>query len=114
MKKNTLRALFPASLHEAEDEVRSHGGLTYGGLLLGKHGHTAEVGNMLSAIMSYYSQFAVEKLRVRPIPHIYHEFPSEEELYWFFRLGAKLTSSLRFNGCELAKAFALSRLYSSE
>ena len=38
-EKNTLRALFPASLHEAEHEVRSHGGLTYGGLLLGKHGH---------------------------------------------------------------------------
>lgn len=102
-EKNTLRALFPASLHEAEHEVRSHGGLTYGGLLLGKHGHTAEVGNMLSAIMSYYSQLAVEKLRVRPIPHIYHEFPSEEELYWFFRLGAKLTSRSASTAVNLQK-----------
>ncbi len=107
-EKNTLRALFPASLHEVEHEVRSHGGLTYGGLLLGKHGHTAEVGMMLSAVMAYYAEVSINKLWIRPIPHIYHRHPAEEELYWFFRLGAKLSSRAASTAVNLRKPLQFS------
>lgn len=91
-ERERLLALFPASLHLDEKEVRSHGGLTYGGFLLGKRAHTVDIGELLPAVIHHYSDLHIETLRIRPIPHIYHTCPSEEELYWFFRFGAKLDS----------------------
>ena len=78
-ERERLLALFPASLHLDEKEVRSHGGLTYGGFLLGKRAHTVDIGELLTAVISHYSDLHIKTLRIRPIPHIYHTCPSEEE-----------------------------------
>ena len=74
-ERERLLALFPASLHLDEKEVRSHGGLTYGGFLLGKRAHTVDIGELLTAVISHYSDLHIETLRIRPIPHIYHTCP---------------------------------------
>ena len=52
-ERERLLALFPASLHLDEKEVRSHGGLTYGGFLLGKRAHTVDIGELLTAVIHH-------------------------------------------------------------
>lgn len=86
--KNTLIALFPATVHN--QEVRSHGGLTYGGFIVD---HTMKVEKMLSImehIINFFRINHIEKIIYKAIPHIYHKMPSEEDLYALFRFGFKL------------------------
>lgn len=88
-----LKGLLPASLHLAEGEVRSHGGLTYGGFLLSPATHAQEVEGMLLAARDFYVRhFGIHRIIFRPIPSIYHRMPADDELYWFFRYGMKLTA----------------------
>lgn len=86
------RALFPASAHDSQQEIRSHGGLTYGGILPGREVRTVEMGVILQAIIDHYKTLGFKCLVIRSIPHIYHKKPCEEELYWLFRHGAALTA----------------------
>lgn len=81
-------ALFPASRHG--DEVRSHGGLTFGGLLQDQRSGARETVETLSAIIDHYRGEGVERLVYKAVPHIYHGVPSEEDLFALVRCGAVL------------------------
>jgi hypothetical protein len=83
-------AAFPASRHD--DEVVSHGGLTFGGLLCGPGMTTGRVVEALGAILDALRADGVRRLRVKPVPHIYHRAPAEEELYALHVHGARLVS----------------------
>jgi hypothetical protein len=83
-----LVALFPASLHG--DEVRSHGGLTYGGVLSDERMSTALMLEVMSAVVDDLRRTDTATLLYKPIPHIYHRLPAEEDLYALFRFGARL------------------------
>ena len=97
-----LKGLLPASWHEGSREIRSHGGLTYGGLLLSPTTHAHEVAEMLLKARDYYrSTFAAERMLIRHIPSIYHKMPSDDELYWGFRLNMQLV------GCALSSTVEL-------
>lgn len=97
-----LRGLLPATWHECRREIRSHGGLTYGGLLLAPAAHAQEVEEMLLEARRYYqTNLAAERMLIRHIPSIYHQMPSDDELYWFFRLG------MQHVGCALSSTVAL-------
>lgn len=82
-------ALLPAS--RAQDCVSSHGGLTYGGLVLADAAGTRDVLDLLETCVDYYSQLGVTALTYRCVPRIYHRLASEEDQYALFRLGATLT-----------------------
>lgn len=82
--------LLPASAHGKE--IVSHGGLTYGGLILSPSAHAIDVGEMLELAIKHYKDLGFESLTLKPIPHIYHSQPSDDELYWLFRHGARLTA----------------------
>lgn len=100
--KGHIKAALPASWHKEASEIRSHGGLTYGGLILSPQTHAAEVGEAIRLEMAYYRQkYHANRLIVRPIPHIYHRQPADDERYWLFRHGAHM------NACGLSSAIDL-------
>lgn len=82
-----LVALLPAAA--AGDTVSSHAGLTYGGWLLGPS--KPDVTAMLEGfelMRDYYRSRSFATLIYTPVPHIYHRYPAEEDLYALFRSGA--------------------------
>lgn len=86
---NQLVGLLPAN--EARDWLHSHGGLTYGGLVLGVRTGASAVLAMFEALRSYLREHALAGIRYKTIPSIYHRHPAEEDRYALFRLDARLT-----------------------
>jgi len=72
------------------DEVISHGGLTFGGLLSSSSLTTKRAINALEAILAALSLDGVQRLVYKPMPHHYHVVPAEEDLYALQALGARL------------------------
>ena len=88
-KKNRICGLLPANVKG--NTVYSHGGLTYGGFVLNDKNVQSSVNEMFALAVGYYKDNCMaEKLIYKPVPHIYHKLPAEEDLYVLFRAGAKL------------------------
>ena len=81
-----LIALLPASVNE--DIVVSHGGLTYGGLIVDNTIKQHTVDDCIELLITYLSDKGIKKLLYKPVPHIYHKQPCEEDLYALFLYGA--------------------------
>ncbi len=86
-KESKLVAMLPAS--RDGNTVVSHGGLTFGGLILADKTGVADVKTIFEQLKEWLIASGVEKLIYKPVPHIYHRVPSEEDLYALHRLGAK-------------------------
>ena len=85
---NSVVALLPASLHD--DQLRSHGGLTYGGLIVNRK-MTAQLNLLVfESIVSYMKDAGLKSLLYKRVPAIYYNYPSDEDLYSLFRIGANL------------------------
>ncbi len=89
-RDNKLYALLPATFDG--ETFSSHAGLTYGGLLLNKRATTAEVLTVMRMIRDYARRLGASRFIYKPVPHIYHRLPAEEDLYALFRLDATLTA----------------------
>ena len=90
---NLLVGLFPANWEEKGHIVWSHQGLTYGGLVLSEDATQLQVLQMLQSILFWYSDFLqAERMIYKPIPYIYSNCASSEDLYALFRAGARLKS----------------------
>jgi len=89
---DTLLAVLPASRHRDQDgdEVRSHGGLTYGGLVCDHRMTASRMLEVMAVVVGHYREAGVGSLLYKPVPHIYHSMPAEEDLYALFREGAEL------------------------
>ena len=87
-KKEKLVALLPAN--RVGDELHSHQGLTYGGLLLPKDVRFEIVLNSLEVLLKYLHKENINTLYIKEIPSIYHDIPSEEIRYLNFILKAEL------------------------
>lgn len=83
-----LVALLPASIHDRE--LRSHGGLTYGGLICGYDIKQHVVNDCVKALQIYMQEHDVEHLIYKPMPYIYHKYPCQEDLYALWLCGAKI------------------------
>ena len=89
-KGGRLIALLPGN--ESDDTYYSHGGLTYGGFILSYHATATVVLEAFYLLCRYLKGTAgVGRIVYRTIPFIYHNYPSEEDLYALFRLNARLT-----------------------
>ena len=88
-KHNELFALMPATLHG--DTVISHGGLTYGGILSDRRMGVADMLDLFPLMLEHYHKLGARKLVYKPIPHVYHLAPAEEDLYALFLNHARLT-----------------------
>lgn len=81
-------ALFPAS--KKNNEISSHQGLTYGGLIYGKDFKAVDAMDVLSLLCAYYKEDGNEILIYKSIPYIFHAYPAQEDLYALFRMNAHL------------------------
>ncbi len=83
-----LVALLPASQHDTE--LRSHGGLTYGGLITSNMITVQVVIKIFDAIKEYMKENHIEKIIYKRIPAIYHKYPSDEDIYALYHAGMQL------------------------
>lgn len=104
-------ALFPANVCRKDSRcVESHGGLTYGGLLMSPHLTAKLTGEVFEAIIAYYRERGFNALIYKPMPYIYCEYPCQEDLYWLFRNKATLLSRQISSVIDLAQPYSLSTL----
>lgn len=87
-RDDELLAVLPASRHG--DEIRSHGGLTYGGMISGEKMKQHTMLECVDAMRDFYRATGVSSVLYKSIPHIYHRQPAEEDAYALFRNGATL------------------------
>jgi len=81
-------ALLPAN--RAGDEIVSHGGLTFGGLIVGERANAALVLSILREVGAHYRGCGAASFTYKAIPSIYHRRPAQDDLYALTRLGARL------------------------
>jgi Acetyltransferase (GNAT) domain len=86
--KGRLLALLPASRHG--NNLRSHGGLTYGGFIIDAQMRVEKMLAVFEATCQALRALGITQLEYKAIPHIYHQAPAEEDLYALFRHGARL------------------------
>lgn len=88
LEGGALRAALPLSRHG--DEVVSHGGLTFGGLITDGAASATRVAGWIEALVERLRVDGVRRLVYKPAPHIYHRVPAEDDLHALWRLGARL------------------------
>lgn len=85
----TLVAVLPAC--SVEDKIYSHLGLTYGGWIMPlKSFRASTMLDVMRASISFLQDAGFSELYYRPMPHIYHRYPAEEDIYALFRCGAEI------------------------
>lgn len=89
LRKGKLAALLPASRHG--EEVVSHGGLTFGGLVSDADGTTVRIVDALGCALDHHRGSGARRLVYKAVPHIYHLTPAEEDLHAIVVHGGQLT-----------------------
>lgn len=87
-ENDNLVALLPANIQDTV--LVSHGGLTFGGFIVGSQVTAVAMLRMFEELLNYLKKESVNKLIYKCIPHIYHLMPAEEDKYTLFRIGARL------------------------
>ena len=78
------RALLPANVDG--DTLWSHRGLTYGGWLVPlKHFDATVMIEVMDAAIDWMKSNGLKRLVYKAVPHIYHRYPCEADLYALFR-----------------------------
>ena len=74
-----LYALLPAN--EKDGVLVTHGGLTYGGLVMSRQCSAKGVLDVFTTVNDYLRQQDFHHVIYKAIPWIYHQLPAEEDLY---------------------------------
>lgn len=100
-----IAALFAAACRRgaSPEVVTAHAGLTYGGLIVPYATESGAVMEILDLIAAHLRQHGARELVYRPVPHIYHRFPCQEDIYWLWSRGAtmdmcQLSATLDYSG----------------
>lgn len=109
-RRDNLCGLLPANLRRDADCVESHGGLTYGGLLLAPRTSLEQTARMLHEAAAVFRDCGVRRLIYKPTPYIYNVYPAEEPLYWLFRSDARLVARSVSATIDLTAALPYSAL----
>ena len=88
-RNGQLVAVFPAS--RLDDVVTSHGGLTYAGLISSHAMRAESTLAVFEQMASWYRAHDVKRIVYKAVPHVFHTYPAEEDLYALQRMGARLT-----------------------
>jgi Acetyltransferase (GNAT) domain len=86
-----LAAVLPANVRE--QVLHSHQGLTYGGFIASNAMRAPLMLDIFDAFAAHARSRGWLAVHYKPIPHIYHRAPAEEDLYALFRAGATLVRS---------------------
>lgn len=88
-RNGRLAALLPANIRQGT--LFSHEGLTYGGWALSRIGLDAtDIFLLWRAWLEYCHEEKITMVVYKPLPYIYAEMPSQEDLYMLFLCGAKI------------------------
>ncbi|MGN1152905.1 MAG: GNAT family N-acetyltransferase [Candidatus Gastranaerophilaceae bacterium] len=87
-EKDKLIALLPANIKD--NILYSHQGLTYGGFIIGSDMKQTKMLECFDELKNFMQEKGIEKLVYKTIPHIFHKYPAEEDLYALFVNNAKL------------------------
>lgn len=79
---NYLHSIMPANI--VGEILYSHQGLTYGGLLMDKDVTVTDVIQLFKELNLYLHNAGIRKVVYKPVPWVYHQLPSEEDLYPLF------------------------------
>lgn len=101
-------AVLPANV--IGNEVFSHQGLTYGGLVYSEKIKLASVIVIFKSVLSFLNDNKIEKLQVKLIPSIYHQKPAEELNYTLFLVNSQLIRRDSLAVIDLSQKNNLSKL----
>ena len=92
MKDDSIIAVLPACIDG--DTLYSHRGLTFGGWLMPlRHFDVTTMLEVWQQSTLFMKEHNIAKLVYKAVPHIYHKYPAEEDLYAIFRAGGALDES---------------------
>jgi len=83
-----LIAVLPAS--QAGDTLTSHGGLTYGGLVLAPRTRGAETLAAVNNLCAYARDAGFQRIVYKAVPYIFDTLPSQDDLYAIWRNGGRI------------------------
>lgn len=83
-----LVAVLPAN--RVGEELHSHQGLTYGGLVYTEKTKLTDVINIFKEVLQFLKERSFTSLFVKEIPLIYHKYPADEFSYALFLANASL------------------------
>lgn len=106
--KEKLKALLPANIFE--NNLYSHQGLTYGGLVLNENAKLSDVLQMNYQLLKYLSEKGIEKFQLKIIPTVYNNLPSDEMEYICFLLEANLIRRDAIAILDLSNKIEISRV----
>lgn len=95
-KNEKLVAVLPANI--SGSELHSHQGLSYGGLILCKKAPFEETLQVFKNLLNFLKDAGIEVLKLKLLPKIYHQLPSDEIDYLLFLVIASL-SRRDFTSC---------------
>lgn len=88
-REEQLLGVLPANLNE-EHVLVSHGGLTYGGLVLRRECSMREALEVLQSCLEFVHELGIQSMLYKRIPRVYETVPSDEIDYALFLLQATL------------------------
>lgn len=92
LREGKLCALLPANTEGGT--LWSHRGLTYGSWIVPlKHFDATVMTEVMDAAVEWMRGHDINHLVYKPVPHIYHRYPCEEDLYALFRHHASLVET---------------------
>lgn len=87
-RRGKLVAVLPA--HRLGARLASHGGLSYGGLVLADTLGAQATWSLLQALQQHLRGQGVRELLYKTVPALYHRLPCEDDRYALLRCGAQL------------------------
>lgn len=108
--KDQLRGVFPAAVAHADpQQVVSHPGSTYGGLVHAGGVRADEVMSMFEAIAGWFARAGYRSLVYKSVPLHVQRSPDQADLYALWRMGASIARRDLWNTLDLAVPRKLSK-----
>lgn len=88
----------------------SHRGLTYGGWLMpARRCDTGVMADVVAAMVRWMRDNGFDELVYKPVPHIYHRYPAEDDIYALCLHGAELAECSISTTIDLANRLPMDR-----
>jgi len=97
--------LFPAT--ENKQQINSHDGLTYGGVIVGHEASIFDVFTFFYYILKYYHALGFMQINYKSIPGFFHQKPAFEDQYAIFLLDGKLVRVDTFFSTRISSQYNL-------
>ncbi|WP_035670632.1 hypothetical protein [Flavobacterium sp. 83] len=101
-------AVLPAN--RVGNEIFSHQGLTYGGLVYKEESKLTTVIIAFRAVLLFLEANGIQKLHLKTIPSIYHSKPAEEIQYVLFLAEAQLVRRDSLSVIDLSQQYIFSKI----